>query len=42
MRNMTSGLADDALEALESAGTWDYPGYVYFKVLKDTLSTSPF
>jgi hypothetical protein len=34
VRNMTSGLADDALEVFQSAGSWVYPGYLYFKVLK--------
>jgi hypothetical protein len=34
---MASGLADDALEVLQSAGTWEYPGYLYFKVLKRYL-----
>jgi hypothetical protein len=34
---MASGLADDALEVLSSAGTCEYPGYVSYRVLKGVL-----
>ena len=37
VRNMASGLADNALEVLQSAGSWVYPGYLSFMVLKGYL-----
>ena len=29
-----SDFADDALEVIPSTGSWVYPGYLYFKVIK--------
>jgi hypothetical protein len=33
-----SDFADDALEVIQSAGSWVYPGYLYYKA----MSTPPF